>query len=168
MTVLDFKTIGLKIKKRRQELGITQEHIANALDVNPSHISTDIVSFSKEDLLLLDEYFRGTNAETAYLLGKVCGLRINECFGLKWENVDLENGTIRIDRQMQYQEGLIKLVVPKTRNANRTIYLNDEMCAFLSQRRQQWNSADEKTKALRIQRQRMIEDIDGNLISSSP
>lgn len=129
---------------------------------------TDIVSFSKEDLLLLDEYFRGTNAETAYLLGKFCGLRINECFGLKWENIDLKNGTIRIDRQMQYQEGLIKLVVPKTRNANRTIYLNDEMCAFLSQRRQQWNSADEKTKALRIQRQRMIEDIDGNLISSSP
>ena len=36
MTDLDFKTIGLKIKKRRQELGITQEHIANALDVNPS------------------------------------------------------------------------------------------------------------------------------------
>lgn len=39
MTDLDFKTIGLKIKKRRQELCITQEHIANALDVNPSHIS---------------------------------------------------------------------------------------------------------------------------------
>lgn len=39
MTDLDFKTIGLKIKKRRQELGITQKHIANALDVNPSHIS---------------------------------------------------------------------------------------------------------------------------------
>lgn len=39
MTDLDIKTIGLKIKERRQELGITQEHIANALDVNPSHIS---------------------------------------------------------------------------------------------------------------------------------
>lgn len=39
MTDLDFKTIGLKIKKRRQELGITQEYIANLLDVNPSHIS---------------------------------------------------------------------------------------------------------------------------------
>lgn len=39
MTDLGIKTIGLKIKERRQELGITQEHIANALDVNPSHIS---------------------------------------------------------------------------------------------------------------------------------
>lgn len=39
MTDLDFKTIGNNIKKRRQALGITQEYIANILDVNPSHIS---------------------------------------------------------------------------------------------------------------------------------
>ena len=39
MTDLDFKTIGTNIKNRRRELGITQEHIANELDVNPSHIS---------------------------------------------------------------------------------------------------------------------------------
>ena len=39
MTDLDFKTIGLKIKERRQSQGITQETIANILDVNPSHIS---------------------------------------------------------------------------------------------------------------------------------
>ncbi len=39
MTDLDFKEIGLKIKERRQAVGITQEHIANILDVNPSHIS---------------------------------------------------------------------------------------------------------------------------------
>lgn len=39
MTDLNFKEIGLKIKERRHSLGITQEHIANELDVNPSHIS---------------------------------------------------------------------------------------------------------------------------------
>lgn len=39
MSDLDFKKIGNKIKKRRQALGITQEYIANILDVNPSHIS---------------------------------------------------------------------------------------------------------------------------------
>ncbi len=39
MTDLDFKAIGLKIKERRQELGITQEFISKSLDVNPSHIS---------------------------------------------------------------------------------------------------------------------------------
>lgn len=59
-----------------------------------SEDETDIVSFSQEELALLDEYFKGTNAETAYLLGRYCGLRINECFGLKWDNVDLEKGKL--------------------------------------------------------------------------
>lgn len=39
MADLDFKQIGLKIKEQRQNQGLTQEFIANKLDVNPSHIS---------------------------------------------------------------------------------------------------------------------------------
>ncbi len=39
MLNLDFKKIGEKIKIRRKYLGITQEYIANELEVNPSHIS---------------------------------------------------------------------------------------------------------------------------------
>lgn len=39
MTDLDFKAIGQKIKERRKSIGITQEAIANQLDVNGSHIS---------------------------------------------------------------------------------------------------------------------------------
>lgn len=39
MTELDFKTIGSKIRQRRQSLNITQEFVANKLDINPSHIS---------------------------------------------------------------------------------------------------------------------------------
>ena len=58
---------------------------------------TEIVAFSKEETERLDTQFQGTNAETAYLLGKCCGLRINECYSLKWENVDIENGRITID-----------------------------------------------------------------------
>ena len=39
MSDLDFTTIGKKIKARRLAMGVTQEKIANILDVNPSHIS---------------------------------------------------------------------------------------------------------------------------------
>lgn len=39
MTELNFNVIGQKIKERRKNLGITQEAIANALNVNPSHVS---------------------------------------------------------------------------------------------------------------------------------
>jgi len=128
---------------------------------------TEIISFSREQLSILDDYFRGTNAETAYLLGRYCGLRINECFGLKWENVDLENGTIYIDRQMQYQESLIKLVPPKTRNSKRTIQLCKTMWNHLKEKALR-RAEDEKNLAnLRQQNQRMIEDIDGKIIPST-
>lgn len=100
---------------------------------------TAIVAFSRKELALLDEYFKGTNAETAYLLGRYCGLRINETFGLKWSNVDLTSGTITIDRQMQYQDGLIKLVSPKTRNSKRTIYLCPTLKTHLEAKAQRRN-----------------------------
>lgn len=132
-----------------------------------SEDDTDIVAFSHEELEQLDEYFKGTNAETAYLLGRYCGLRINECFGLKWNNVDIENGTIKIDRQMQYQEGLIKLVAPKTRNANRTIYMNNKLKKYFKNLAARRRKDEIQFSALREQNQRFIEDVDGQKISST-
>lgn len=128
---------------------------------------TDIIAFSHEELALLDEYFKGTNAETAYLLGRYCGLRINECYGLKWENVDIENGTITIDRQMQYQEGLIKLVAPKTKNANRTIYMSGKLKQYFIELAERRRNDEVQFAALREQNQRFIEDMDGRKISST-
>lgn len=127
----------------------------------------DIIAFNRDQLVLLDEYFHGTNAETAYLLGRYCGLRINECFGLKWENVDLAAGTIYIDRQMQYQNGIIKLVSVKTRNGKRTVYLCQKIKEHLAQRKQQWEKDAVALAAVREQRQRMIDDLDGGKISST-
>ena len=132
-----------------------------------SEDDTDIVSFSRSELATMDKYFEGTNAETAYLLGRYCGLRINECYGLKWENVDLENGTICIDRQMQYQEGVVKLVAPKTRNSKRTIYLNDFMKAYFQKIEDQKKEDEVRFAVHRQQNRKMIEDLDGNMIYST-
>lgn len=126
---------------------------------------TDIVSFTHAQLILLDDYFEGTNAETAYMLGRYCGLRINETFGLKWDHVNLEEGTIMIDRQQQYQNSLIKLVSPKTRNAKRTVYLCDKMLDHLTKKKKQATENAIKFEAVRAQKQRFIEDLDGTMIS---
>ena len=128
---------------------------------------TDIVAFSREETALLDEYFKGTNAETAYLLGKFCGLRINECFGLKWDHVDLEAGTIFIDRQMQYQDGLIKLVPVKTRNGIRTIFLCDKLKVYLQDLARRRSEDAKMLAAVREQKQRFIDDLDGSKVSST-
>ncbi len=127
---------------------------------------TDIVAYSREQIELLDNYFCGTNAETAYMLGRWCGLRINECYGLKWGNIDLRRGTITIDRQMQYQEGLIKLVSLKTRNARRTIYMSAKLKEYLRHLKQENRSQAAALAAQRAQNQTFITDIDGQQISS--
>ena len=126
----------------------------------------EISFYTKAEQQVMDEYFKGSNAETAFMLGKYCGLRINECYGLKWENVDLKKGTISIEQQMQYQNGLIKLVPLKTRNARRTIYLCDKMKDYLTMindRRQQYQK---ELQQQREQNQTFIKDTDGTMLSS--
>lgn len=126
----------------------------------------DIIAFTDEECATMDTYFKGTNAETAYMLGRYCGLRINECYGLKWEQVDLSDGTIRIEQQMAYQEGLIKLVPLKTRNARRTIYLPKKMIAYLSDLKIKQSAFSAIEIKQREQNQRFIHDGLGNAISS--
>ena len=126
----------------------------------------DVVAFTNEECALLDEYFTGTSGETAYLLGRYCGLRINEAYGLKWENVNTEEGTIRIEQQMQYQDGLIKLVPLKTRNARRTIYLSQRLIAHFKSLEEQQHNFTPTQLAQREQNKTTITDVDGSMISS--
>ena len=94
-------------------------------------------------------------------MGKCCGLRINECYGLKWENVDIERGTINIDRQMQYQEGVVKLVATKTRNSKRTIYLNDFMKAYfqkIADQKKEDEVPESELENLRERRKKLAEN----------
>ena len=128
---------------------------------------TDIVAFSREECAKLDEYFKGTNAETAYLLGRYCGLRINETFGLKWDHVDLDAGTILIDRQMQYQDSLIKLIGPKTINSKRTIIMCEPLKQHLQEKKRQRDEDEVRLAALREQKRRLIDDLDGKKIYST-
>lgn len=126
----------------------------------------EIQSFSHDELDLLDNYFKGTNAETAYMLGRYCGLRIGECYGLKWSNVDLENGTILIDRQLQCENGVIKMIPPKTLNSKRTMYMNDTLKAYLTKLAEQRAEDAVLYKELREQKQTFLEDLGGGMISS--
>ena len=126
----------------------------------------EIVAFTPDECKFLEEYFTGTNAETAYVLGRYCGLRINECYGLKWNQVDFENGVIKIEQQMQYLNGLICLVPLKTRNARRTIYMNARVKSHLQEMFAKREHDAVALAEVRRQNQRMITDVDGQLISS--
>ena len=126
----------------------------------------EIVSFSVEETSSLDNYFKGTNAETAYLLGRYCGLRINECYGLKWSDVDFDQDCIHIEHQMQYENGWITLAPLKTKNAKRTLYMNSKLKAYLLALKQSVDEAERTNTKVRNQNQTMITDSNGNPLSS--
>lgn len=127
---------------------------------------TDIKCFSKYDMEMLDKYFKGSNAETAYMLGRYCGLRINECYGLKWSDIDFDTQQISIERQMQYQNGLIKLVPLKTRNAKRKVFMCEPLKEYLFQLHKKLQAAELELNKLRQQNHTLIFDANGSQISS--
>jgi integrase len=43
----------------------------------------------------------GDRHECLYVLSLTCGLRMGEALGLKWTDIDLDAGTLRVNRQIQ-------------------------------------------------------------------
>lgn len=82
-----------------------------------------------EDLELyrLEKIFKSEdgNLLLAFYLGLYCGLRISEVFGLRWSCVDWTDRTIKVDRQMSYQDGEIRLTEVKTLKAVRNVLIPD-------------------------------------------
>lgn len=122
--------------------------------------------FTKEELLQLDDYFKGTNAETAYMLGKCCGLRVNECYGLIWSDINFEEGVIIVKRQMQELKGMFKLAPLKTRNAKRAIYISEELQEYLKAVKAEIDFSNEKYKEQRKYKEVLLENVSGGFISS--
>lgn len=127
----------------------------------------DIVVYNKEELKQLDAYFLDTPVETAYMIGKHCGLRINETFGLKWDNVCFEGGYIKIDRQQQYIDGILSLVPPKTKNAYRNVVMPQALISHLLLIKSELAALASEEKQKRELRARRIIDIDGTVISAT-
>ncbi len=67
----------------------------------------------------LFEACRGDRLEGVYVLGGCCGLRIGEVLGLRWEDVDLDKGTIHVKRTLWRGESY----QPKTPHSRRVIKL---------------------------------------------
>ena len=77
--------------------------------------------YNTEQLRILFRVVRGEPLEPAVKLAGYLGLRRSEICGLKWENVDLENGTISICAARTTVGGLTISKGPKTNSSIRTL-----------------------------------------------
>lgn len=91
------------------------------------------VTFDDEELKIIKNAFESEdgNLKLAFYLGLYAGLRISECFGLRWQDIDLDNKTMRINRQMQYVNGEVRLCPVKTLKSVRTVIIPEELYAEL-------------------------------------
>jgi integrase len=84
----------------------------------------EIQPLTAEQVRTLFEAGRGDRLEALYALAVTTGLRQGELLGLKWEDVDLEAGTLWVRRTLTTAKGGPVLAAPKTRGSRRTVKLS--------------------------------------------
>ncbi len=77
-----------------------------------------------EQVKVLLEAAKGDRLEALYVLAVTTGLRQGELLGLKWDDIDLEVGTLQVRRTLTTAKGGPVLSAPKTKGSRRTVKLS--------------------------------------------
>ena len=76
-----------------------------------------------------------------YYLELATGLRRGELLGLKWEDIDLQKGDLRVKRQVSRINGEVMEAPLKTKNAYRTLPLAEDTIDVLKEQREKVGSS---------------------------
>ena len=85
--------------------------------------------------MLFLEAIRGERMEALYVLAVTTGLRRGELIGLKWEDLDLEKGTLRVSRSLDQHYGPTVENAPKRAASRRPAVLPAPVVEALKSRR---------------------------------
>jgi len=76
---------------------------------------------------------RGDRLEALFTVALACGLRQSETLGLRWPDVNVDAGTMSIQRTLQRVDGVFTFFPPKTARSRRTIAMPAPVAAALRQ-----------------------------------
>ena len=76
-----------------------------------------------EEARRLLEAARGSRLEALYVLAVTTGMRQGELLALRWQDVDIENGTVSVRRTLTRNGGSVEMGEPKTKKSRRSISL---------------------------------------------
>ncbi len=85
----------------------------------------EIHPLTPEQVKTLLEAARGDRLEALYVLAIHAGLRQGELLGLRWEDVDLDEGTLQVRRTLTTAKGGPILSAPKTKGSKRSVKLSE-------------------------------------------
>jgi integrase len=110
------------ILKQAMNAAVRDKHLRdNPLDevTPPKQKGIEKSVLAAEQVNYLLETVRGDRFECAFVLCALVGLRIGECLALTFDSLDLERGTIRVERTLYNGE----CSAPKTLSSRRTLTL---------------------------------------------
>lgn len=102
----------------------------------PDSSEGQIKIYTEEQLNEFERRFESTHSITAFKIGRATGVRCGECYGLLWSDIDWENHTLSISRQMVWEDNMWTLRNTKTKAAIRTIDLQDNIYYYLKDLRE--------------------------------
>lgn len=114
----------------------------NPADVVPApSVKTRIErrALTEDEIRLLVEAARGGRWDVPIRFTLATGVRQGELLGLKWEDVDLEAGTVSIRRALAYVGGETIFLPPKTERSRRVVELSVATVALLRSHRSDQN-----------------------------
>ena len=96
---------------------------AAALAEAPRAERKEMLSFTPDEARCFLEDVAGHRLEALFSVTLALGLRQGEILGLRWIDIDLENGRLTVRLQLQRNDGKLQLVEPKTAKSARVLML---------------------------------------------
>lgn len=109
---------------------------AAALVDSPRVEHYEIQPFTPDEARTFLAAMKGDRLEALYSVALTMGLRQGEALGLRWQEVDLDLGYLRVSKQLQRFDGQTQLVEPKTSRSRRTIAMPQSIVAALKDHRE--------------------------------
>lgn len=97
----------------------------------------EIKNYTKEELDKMEERYSTTNLIPAFKIGINLGLRVGECFALRFSDIDWEKKTVKINKQLHFQDKQWSFIPPKTVCSVRTIKMGKEFATYLKELQKQ-------------------------------
>jgi integrase len=112
--------------------GLISRNAASLVD-GPRVEQYEIQPFTPLEARAFLAVLKGDRLEALYSVALTMGLRQGEALGLRWQDVDLGLGYLRVSKQLQRIDGTPQLVEPKTRRSRRTIAMPAAIVAALKE-----------------------------------
>jgi len=131
--------------KHAVQWGILPRNVADMLDA-PRVRAHEIEVLKPGQVQAVLEALRGQPLRLIAAVALATGLRRGELLALRWQDLDLDGGTLRVEQALeQTQRGGLVFKAPKTRHGRRTVTLPVSTVALL---RDHWKAQQEQRLAL--------------------